>query len=138
QRANENGEPVEALTERFIAAMHEDERALAVLPPDLEPRATASLDAIIEMIRKLEAKGFTYRSADGDVYYAINRFPEYGKLSGRRVEDQRAGARVEVSEAKEEAADFVLWKAAKPGEPSWPSPWGEGRPGWHIECSAMS
>src|SRR5690625_4828823 len=137
-RAQENDEPVNALTARFIDAMHEDERALAVQSPDHEPRATEAVDAMIAMIETLERKGYTYRGADGDVYYAVHRFPEYGKLSGRRLEDQRAGARVEVAESKAAAEDFVLWKTAKPGEPSWPSPWGEGRPGWHIECSAMS
>jgi cysteinyl-tRNA synthetase len=137
RRAQENGEPFTAVTERFIDAMHEDERALNVLSPDIEPRATDSLEAIIEMIRTLEQKGYTYQ-AGGDVYYAVGKFAGYGKLSGRKLDEQIAGARVDVSEAKQDAADFVLWKAAKPGEPSWPSPWGEGRPGWHIECSAMS
>ncbi len=138
RRAAENGEPIDALTERFIAAMREDAEALKVLPPDLEPRATESLDQIIAMIQRLEAGGYTYRADNGDVYFDVSRFADYGKLSGIRLEEQKAGARVDVSEAKERAEDFVLWKASKAGEPSWPSPWGDGRPGWHIECSAMS
>ena len=138
QRANENGEPIEALTGRFIAAMHEDAAALGVLPPDLEPRATTSMDEIIAMIRTLVEKGYAYAADNGDVYYDVSRFADYGRLSGKHPEDLRAGARVEVAEAKDDPLDFVLWKAAKPGEPSWASPWGAGRPGWHIECSAMS
>ena len=138
QRANENGEPIEALTGRFITAMHEDAAALGVLPPDLEPRATTSMDEIIAMIRTLVEKGYAYAADNGDVYYDVSRFADYGRLSGKNPEDLRAGARVEVAEAKDDPLDFVLWKAAKPGEPSWPSPWGAGRPGWHIECSAMS
>ena len=137
-RAEENGEPVEAVTERFIAAMHEDCAALGILPPDREPRATEHVDAMLALISDLEEKGYAYRGDAGDVCFSIARFPEYGKLSGNRVEALRAGARVEVDETKAAAEDFVLWKAAKPGEPSWPSPWGPGRPGWHIECSAMS
>ncbi|HHH36042.1 MAG TPA: cysteine--tRNA ligase [Gammaproteobacteria bacterium] len=137
-RARERGEPVEALTERYILAMHEDAAALGVLPPDHEPRATASMADIIAMIRRLEEKGYAYRAANGDVYYRVSRFPGYGRLSGKRLEDLRAGERVEVDAAKEDPLDFVLWKSAKPGEPSWDSPWGPGRPGWHIECSAMS
>jgi cysteinyl-tRNA synthetase len=138
QRANENGEPIEALTGRFITAMHEDAAVLGVLPPDLEPRATTSMAEIIAMIETLVAKGYAYAAANGDVYYDVSRFSGYGQLSGKNPEDLRAGARVEVVEAKDDPLDFVLWKAAKPGEPSWPSPWGAGRPGWHIECSAMS
>ena len=137
-RANENGEPIEALTERFIGAMHEDCEALGILPPDREPRATEYVDAMLDLIADLEDKGYAYRADGGDVCFRVDRFPEYGKLSGNRVEALRAGARVEVDESKDSAVDFVLWKAAKPGEPSWPSPWGPGRPGWHIECSAMS
>ena len=137
-RAGENDEPIEAVTERFIAAMHEDCEALAILSPDREPRATEYVDGMLDLIADLENKGFAYRAEGGDVCFEIARFPEYGKLSGNRVEALRAGARVEVDESKASAADFVLWKAAKPGEPSWPSPWGPGRPGWHIECSAMS
>ncbi len=138
QRANENHEPVEALTGRYIDAMHEDAAALGVLPPDHEPRATLFMSAIIEMIQTLLDKGYAYVAANGDVYYDVSRFPDYGRLSGKRLEDLRAGARVEVDEAKDDPLDFALWKAAKPGEPSWDSPWGPGRPGWHIECSAMS
>ncbi len=137
-RANENQEPMSALTERFIQAMHEDAAALGVLPPDLEPRATTSMDQILAMIETLVAKGYAYAADNGDVYYDVSRFEGYGQLSGKNPEDLRAGARVEIAEAKDDPLDFVLWKAAKPGEPSWPSPWGEGRPGWHIECSAMS
>ena len=138
KRAAENGEPYQQLTERFIAAMHEDERALGVLPPDLEPRATAHMDQILNMIGTLIAKGYAYAAANGDVYYRIDKFKDYGKLSKRNLEDLRAGARVEIDEAKQSPLDFVLWKAAKPGEAAWESPWGPGRPGWHIECSAMS
>jgi cysteinyl-tRNA synthetase len=138
RRAHENGEAVDALTTRFIDAMHEDERALYVLPPDLEPRATASIDAITTMIATLVDKGYAYAAGNGDVYYRVRRFPTYGRLAGKSLEDLQVGARVEPGEAKEDPLDFVLWKAAKPGEPNWPSPWGPGRPGWHIECSAMS
>jgi cysteinyl-tRNA synthetase len=138
KRARDNGEPVEALTARFIAAMHEDAEALGVLRPDAEPRATASLDAIVGMIAKLMERGYAYQGGNGDLYYDVSRFPSYGALSGKQLEDLRAGERVAVDEAKDDPLDFVLWKAAKPGEPSWPSPWGPGRPGWHIECSAMS
>ena len=137
-RANENGEPFEAVTERFIAAMHEDCEALGILPPDREPRATEYVDGMLDLIADLEDKGYAYLADGGDVCFRVDRFPEYGKLSGNRVEALRAGARVEVDENKASAVDFVLWKAAKPGEPSWPSHWGPGRPGWHIECSAMS
>ncbi len=137
-RARENGETIQSLTARFIAAMHEDAAALGVLPPDEEPRATASMADIIDMIERLVEKGYAYRADNGDVYYRVSRFPGYGKLSGKHLEDLRAGERVEVDTAKEDPLDFVLWKAAKPGEPSWESPWGPGRPGWHIECSAMS
>jgi cysteinyl-tRNA synthetase len=138
KRAAENGESIEALTTRYIASIHEDEAALNVQRPDIEPRAMASIPDIVDMIAVLIGKGFAYQGANGDIYYSVNDFAGYGKLSGKRLEDLRAGARVEVDEAKRDALDFVLWKAAKPGEPSWPSPWGDGRPGWHIECSAMS
>ncbi len=138
RRAAEEGVPIETLTERFIEAMHEDERALGCLPPDREPRATRSIDAIVAMIQRLLDKGYAYLGDNGDVYYAVARFRDYGKLSGKKPEELRAGARVEVSEAKRDPLDFVLWKRAKPGEPAWDSPWGPGRPGWHIECSAMS
>ena len=138
RRAAELGETTGALTERFIAAMHEDADALGCLRPDHEPRATSSMEAIIGLIGRLLEQGYAYAADNGDVYFTVARFEGYGKLSGERLEDLRAGARVEPDEAKRDAVDFTLWKAAKPGEPSWPSPWGEGRPGWHIECSAMS
>jgi len=138
QRANENGEPIDKLTARFIEAMHEDSAALNVLPPDLEPRATHSMPAIIDMIQTLIDNKAAYVGTNGDVYYAVSSFASYGRLSGKKIEDLRAGERVEVDESKQDALDFVLWKRAKPQEPSWDSPWGAGRPGWHIECSAMS
>ena len=137
-RAKEHGETTAAVTERFTAAMHEDCRALGILPPDREPRATEHVPRMIGLIADLVAKGYAYVGEGGDVFFEVARFPEYGKLSGNRVEALRAGARVEVDETKAAAVDFVLWKAAKPGEPHWPSPWGLGRPGWHVECSAMS
>jgi cysteinyl-tRNA synthetase len=137
-RANDRGEPFSALTERFIAAMREDADALGVLPPTHEPRATGHMGEILDMIQALIARGHAYVADNGDVYYAVASFPSYGRLSGKDPEDLRAGARVEVGEAKRDPLDFALWKAAKPGEPAWASPWGEGRPGWHIECSAMS
>ncbi|HEX4926527.1 MAG TPA: cysteine--tRNA ligase [Burkholderiales bacterium] len=138
RRAAENGEPIEALTGRFIGAMEQDAEALGVEPPDEEPRATRYVPQMIGMIGALEANRFAYRSAAGDVNFAVRRFPRYGRLSGKSLDELRAGERVEVDSAKEDPLDFVLWKRAKPGEPSWQSPWGEGRPGWHIECSAMS
>ena len=137
-RANENGEAIDALTGRYIEAMHEDIAELGVLPPSLEPRATASMDGIVDMIRKLVDKGYAYQADNGDVYYDVSKFEHYGRLSGKQLDDLRAGERVAVDESKDDPLDFVLWKAAKPGEPSWSSPWGAGRPGWHIECSAMS
>jgi cysteinyl-tRNA synthetase len=137
-RANENGESIQALTERFIKEMHQDADALGVLRPDLEPKATESMVEIISMIETLIAKGFAYASDNGDVYYDVSQFEDYGKLSGRNIDELRAGERVAVNEAKDDPLDFVLWKAAKPEEPAWESPWGRGRPGWHIECSAMS
>jgi cysteinyl-tRNA synthetase len=138
KRANENGEAIDHLTGRFIEAMHEDAAALGVLPPDSEPRATTSMAEIIKMIETLVEKGYAYAADNGDVYYDVSRFEGYGKLSGKKLEELRAGERVAVGEAKDDPLDFVLWKAAKPDEPSWDSPWGSGRPGWHIECSAMS
>ncbi len=138
QKAAELKVPFQELTERFTKAMHEDERALGCLPPDAEPRATRSIDAIIDMIQRLIDKGYAYVGENGDVYYAVGRFEGYGKLSGKKPEELRAGARVEVNESKHDPLDFVLWKRAKPGEPAWDAPWGPGRPGWHIECSAMS
>jgi len=137
-RARERGEPFEALTGRYIAAMEEDFAALGLGRPDHEPRATAFIPEIVAMIGKLVASGFAYVGGNGDVYYAVAKFPEYGRLSGKKLEDLRAGARVEVDEAKRDPLDFVLWKRAKAGEPAWDSPWGMGRPGWHIECSAMA
>jgi cysteinyl-tRNA synthetase len=137
-RANERGEPFRVLTERFIEAMHADAEALGVLAPDLEPRATDHLPDIIAMIARLIERGHAYQAANGDVYYDVKSFPGYGRLSGKSIEDLQAGARVDPDEAKRDPLDFALWKAAKPGEPSWESPWGAGRPGWHIECSAMS
>jgi cysteinyl-tRNA synthetase len=138
RRAAENGEPIEALTSRFIDAMNEDCARLGVARPDHEPRATQYVPEIIDMVTRLIASGHAYVAPNGDVMYAVASFPEYGKLSGKRLADLRAGARVEVDEAKRDPLDFVLWKHAKPGEPWWESPWGKGRPGWHIECSAMS
>ena len=138
RRAHENGEPIERLTDRFIAAMHEDAAALGVLPPSDEPRATAHIAEILAMTERLVANGHAYAVDNGDVYYAVASFPGYGKLSGKDPRELRSGARVEVDDAKRDPLDFALWKAAKPGEPAWDSPWGSGRPGWHIECSAMS
>jgi len=137
-RANEKGEDIFSLTQRFIDAMHEDADALGCLRPDHEPRATDSIDSMLKMIGTLIEKGHAYRADNGDVYFDVSSFEGYGRLSGRQPEELRAGARVEIGEAKDDPLDFVLWKAAKPGEPSWDSPWGPGRPGWHIECSAMS
>lgn len=137
-RANESGEEFTALTQRFIDAMHEDERALNVLPPDIEPRATQSIPAIIAMIETLIAKDLAYVGGNGDVFYSVRKFKPYGKLSGKNLADLQAGERVDVDLAKQDPFDFVLWKMAKADEPSWASPWGQGRPGWHIECSAMS
>jgi cysteinyl-tRNA synthetase len=137
-RANEIGEPFQALTDRFTRAMHEDCEALGVLPPTAEPRATAHMDEILSMIHALLDRSYAYVAENGDVYYSVGKFEGYGKLSGKKPEELRAGARVEVDERKRDPLDFALWKTAKPGEPSWDSPWGKGRPGWHIECSAMS
>ncbi|MFZ5558048.1 MAG: cysteine--tRNA ligase [Pseudomonadota bacterium] len=138
KRAAEYGEPIDRLTERFIAAMHEDADRLGIERPTFEPRATQHVGGMLEMIEALMAKGIAYRAPNGDVYYAVRKFPGYGKLSGKSLEDLRAGERVDVDPNKQDPLDFVLWKAAKPGEPQWPSPWGPGRPGWHIECSVMS
>jgi len=138
KRANENGESIDALTGRFIQAMHEDADALGVLRPDQEPRATRHMREIIAMTETLIARGFAYAAPNGDVYFRVRRFPHYGQLSGKSLDDLQVGARVEADESKDDPLDFVLWKAAKPGEPYWESPWGRGRPGWHIECSAMS
>jgi cysteinyl-tRNA synthetase len=138
RRARENGETVAALTERFIRYMDEDAAALGVEKPDHEPRATQYVPQMLELIGELERKSLAYQSGSGDVNYAVRRFPGYGKLSGKSLDELRAGERVEVDDSKEDPLDFVLWKRSKPEEPDWPSRWGAGRPGWHIECSAMS
>ncbi len=138
ERAAANGEDWAGLARRFTTAMHEDCATLGLQPPDHEPRATEYIDAIIAMIGVLIDKGFAYAAADGDVLYAVRKFPDYGRLSGKNIDDLRAGSRVQIDHSKKDPLDFVLWKHAKPGEPWWPSPWGAGRPGWHIECSAMS
>jgi len=138
KRAADNGETPAELTGRFIAAMHEDERALGVLPPDHEPRATEYVAQMLALIGQLIQNGLAYPAPNGDVYYSVRAFPEYGRLSGKSLDELRAGERVGVDPSKRDPMDFVLWKAAKPGEPAWESPWGPGRPGWHIECSAMS
>ena len=138
RRANENGESFQQLTNRMITAMHEDEAQLNVLPPDQEPRASDHVEGMHSMIQTLIDKGYAYAPGNGDVYYRVGKFAGYGKLSRKRIEDLKIGARIEVDEAKEDPLDFVLWKGVKPGEPSWSSPWGDGRPGWHIECSVMS
>jgi cysteinyl-tRNA synthetase len=137
-RARERNESVEGLTARYIASTDEDLAALGVLKPDHEPRATAYVREIVRLIETLIQRGFAYVGTSGDVLYAVARFQHYGRLSGKKLGDLRAGARVEVDESKRDPLDFVLWKRAKPGEPAWDSPWGAGRPGWHIECSAMA
>ncbi len=137
-RANENGEAFDALTERFIAEMHKDADLLEIEPPNAEPKATAHIDDIIHLVETLIAKGYAYAPGNGDVYYSVRKFEGYGKLSGKILDDLEAGARIDVDENKQDPLDFVLWKAAKADEPHWHSPWGIGRPGWHIECSAMS
>ncbi|MDE0309496.1 MAG: cysteine--tRNA ligase [Acidiferrobacterales bacterium] len=138
KRANEMGESIQSLTDRFIGFMNEDLDALSIVKPDHEPRATQYIPEIIDMISRLVEKGFAYAADNGDVYYRTRMFENYGELSGENVDDLRVGARVEPDEVKEDPIDFVLWKHSKPDEPKWPSPWGDGRPGWHIECSAMS
>ncbi|MDI1310230.1 MAG: cysteine--tRNA ligase [Methylotenera sp.] len=143
KRANENGETIGQLTQRFIDAMDEDSAKLGIIRPDIEPKATEFIDGMIKMISALIEKGFAYVAANGDVFYSVNNFEGYGKLSGKSLEDLRAGERVEVDTHKKDPMDFVLWKSVKPNEPSWDSPFGgpnggKGRPGWHIECSAMS
>jgi len=137
-RASENSESMEQLTERMIAAMHEDEQRLFVLPPDQEPRATGHIQGIIDITQTLIEKDYAYAASNGDVYYRVAKFDGYGKLTNKNIDELRAGARIAVNDVKENPIDFVLWKAAKEGEVSWPSPWGNGRPGWHIECSAMA
>ncbi len=138
QRANDNNESIGELTQRFITAMDEDAEQLGVLRPDIEPRATTHIESMIDMIAKLVEKGHAYVADNGDVFYAVRSFDGYGKLSGKSLDDLRAGERVEVDTYKKDPLDFVLWKSVKPNEPNWDSPWGPGRPGWHIECSAMS
>ena len=138
KRANENNETIDQLTQRFIDAMDEDSAKLGIIRPDIEPRATAHIDGMIQMITKLIEKDHAYQAANGDVFYKVRSFNDYGKLSGKTLDDLRAGERVEVDTFKQDPMDFVLWKSVKPNEPHWPSPWGNGRPGWHIECSAMS
>jgi len=138
RRAAERGETPSELTERFIGLMHRDLDALGVQRPDLEPRATDFIPQMLGIIELLETRGLAYAAEDGDVNFAVRRFPGYGKLSGKSLDDLRAGERVAVADGKRDPLDFVLWKHAKPGEPQWPSRWGAGRPGWHIECSAMA
>jgi len=137
KRANDNGEAYDELTERFIRAMHEDADALGVLRPDVEPRATGTIEEMLSMIETLQQQDYAYQADNGDVYFAVAKFADYGQLSGKKIAELRAGERVEVDTGKRDPLDFVLWKTAKPGEPSWPSIYGDGRPGWHIECSAM-
>jgi len=137
RRANQEGVPAREISERYVAAFREDVGALGALLPDVEPKATDHVTEMVDLIAKLVAGGHAY-AVDGDVYFEVRSFPPYGKLSGKNLEDLLSGARVEVDERKRDPRDFALWKSAKPGEPSWPSPWGPGRPGWHIECSAMA
>ncbi|MBA3537789.1 MAG: cysteine--tRNA ligase [Tatlockia sp.] len=137
-RANERGISINELTAQYIKAMHEDTVALNILPPDVEPRATEHIDSIIKLIEQLIEKDYAYASTNGDVCFQVERFKEYGKLSNKDLEGLVAGSRIEIVKEKRSPLDFVLWKKAKQGEPSWPSPWGDGRPGWHIECSAMA
>jgi len=138
ERAAANGENWADLAGRFTVAMHEDCATLGLQEPDSEPRATQFIGPIVAMIQTLIEKGYAYAASTGDVMYSVRKFPNYGQLSGKKIDDLRSGSRVHIDEAKHDPLDFVLWKHAKPGEPSWPSPWGAGRPGWHIECSAMS
>ncbi len=138
KRANENKETIGDLTQRFISAMDEDSAKLGIIRPSIEPRATAHIDGMINMIATLIEKGHAYAAANGDVFYSVRSFNDYGKLSGKSLDDLRAGERVEVDTFKKDPMDFVLWKSVKPNEPNWDSPWGKGRPGWHIECSVMS
>jgi cysteinyl-tRNA synthetase len=137
RRANEEGVPAHEISERYIAAFREDIAALGVEAPDVEPKATEHVPEMVALIERLVAGGYAY-VVDGDVYFEVRRFPAYGKLSGKNLDELLAGARVDVDERKRDPRDFALWKSAKPDEPSWPSPWGPGRPGWHIECSAMA
>lgn len=138
ERANEKGEAFSSLTQRFIDYMHQDEARLGVQAPDQEPRATAHMDDIVAMVQQLLDKDYAYLADNGDVYYAVSKFKDYGKLSGKKPDELLAGARIETGDLKRDHRDFALWKATGPGEVAWHSPWGNGRPGWHIECSAMS
>jgi cysteinyl-tRNA synthetase len=138
QRASEQNIPIETLTAQNIQAMNEDAAALGLLTPDAEPKATEHVEEIIALIQRLVEKQLAYVAENGDVYFEVARFSSYGKLSQQDIQALIAGSRIEITEAKRSPLDFVLWKKAKAGEPAWPSPWGEGRPGWHIECSAMS
>ncbi len=137
-RAKEKNISIEKLTHNYIQEMNADAKALGVISPDIEPKATESIGDMINMIKTLIDKGFAYVGENNDVFYSVSHFQDYGKLSGKSLEDLRAGNRVEIDLFKKNSFDFVLWKSAKPEEPSWDSPWGNGRPGWHIECSAMS
>ena len=136
-RANRLGVPIDELTERYIKAYQDDMAKLGVEPPARAPRATRHISQMIDLIERLVRAGVAY-VVNGDVYFEVRRFPPYGRLSGKNLEELLVGARVEVDERKRDPRDFALWKAVKPDEPSWPSPWGPGRPGWHIECSAMA
>ena len=137
RRANEEGVPASTVSERYIAEYQTDMASIGVAPADVEPKATEHIPQMIALIQRLIARGVAY-ALEGDVYFEVRRFPSYGKLSGKNLDELEAGARVDVNERKRDPLDFALWKASKPGEPSWPSPWGPGRPGWHIECSAMA
>jgi cysteinyl-tRNA synthetase len=137
KRANDERQSCASITDRYIAEFHRDSEALGLLRPTIEPRATEHIDGIISIIKELEARGLAYL-VDGDVFYSVAGFPDYGKLSRKKIDELESGARVEVDERKRSPLDFALWKSSKPGEPTWDSPWGPGRPGWHIECSAMS
>ena len=137
-RANEQKITIDELTDKYIDEMNQDINALNVLNPSYEPRATQHIDGMIKMISNLIDKGFAYQAENNDVYYSVEKFDGYGKLSGKSLKELKAGNRVEIDHAKENSFDFVLWKSAKTNEPSWNSPWGKGRPGWHIECSVMS
>ncbi|RMD82847.1 MAG: cysteine--tRNA ligase [Candidatus Dadabacteria bacterium] len=138
QRANEEGTTWDAIATKYTEAMHRDIAALGCITPDVEPKASDHIGEMIELVRRLEARGLAYALDNGDVFFSVGDYGDYGRLSGRNIEELQAGARIEVDERKRNPMDFALWKAAKPGEPSWPSPWGPGRPGWHLECSAMS
>ncbi len=138
QRAQRENTTWDAISSTYAEAMHRDVEALGCIVPDIEPRASEHIEEMIALIRRLEERGLAYVVGDGDVFFAVGDYRDYGRLSGRNVEEMMAGARIEVDERKRNPMDFALWKSAKPGEPSWPSPWGPGRPGWHLECSAMS